>query len=138
MNNIFPKQGEMVKILFTNGYIEEGTVQIWDKDNIVLKNKYKDDYSIIYNPQNILVVKIIAQEKTTNEVFVDTPKPTKHHRTHVDNAMELTELHKARIQMERDLVREKLTTFKPSGIQEVNYDNSGILKSFLLNTTEED
>ena len=142
-----PEKGWYVKIYFKNGYLEEGVVELWDKEIILVND---DALTIIKDADSIFIYKIIFKESKSEDqkdisrddtVYVDKEMtPTEYIRDPVDRAKNLYELRKECREEEQERARKKLTEFEPSHPTGTTYDNFSILRdeSVLRNTSKKD
>lgn len=138
---MYPKTGSFVAVYLRGGLVEQGVVESWGKEGAVLKQKHS--YSLINNLDDIVLVKIFEdkKEEPISNVSVDTElEPREYHREPIDRALDLAELHKLRIQEERERARKSLTEFRPTANLGTTYDNYSILRdeSLLRDSSEED
>ena len=141
---MIPQNGSFVKVCFTNGLVESGTVSVWNDNVIVLETM--DSCIVINNPKDIFIYKIYKDKKEyvppISDVYVDKELvPTEYVRDPDLRAMNIYKLKKELEKEEKIRAREKLTEFRPSGHGiNTNYGNIDILrdKSVLRNTAKED
>lgn len=126
--------GSVIKLICTNGVVEEGTLIEHSEHQLVLKLS-DDSHSIIQNPyQNIVVIRVSKQEIQSSKaadssVYVkEEPKPDKYYKDENLRAMKLAELHKLRAHEERRRAKEKLTAFKIETLPEVKFGFPGFAK----------
>jgi len=112
---LIPIKGTHVKVYLRNGAVEEGFVEEWNKDNVILKSLIDSTITILHKPLDDIFLTKIIESKDKQPVFVDEEiKPKKYIRDSRLRAMHLAELHKIKAEEERKRAREALTTFKLS------------------------
>ncbi len=141
-----PQNSDHVKVIFSNGLIEEGIVLEWTEVRAVLRSTSSDNLLIIQNTtRDVLAVKIYRDESqrgrtnANNRVFVDLPAEQVREKQSDLRALKLADLHKLRMQEERARARELTTTFQPSGLSPVKYGLPGEFRQpVLFDTATED
>lgn len=106
---MIPQINDYVKIIFNTGLVEEGQVVEWS-DSVCLQSPLSGQLLLIPNMNYILAVKLQPNQKT------DSPPQDMQLR-----AKTLAELHQLKIQEERAMVRDKLTTLKNEGVVPTEY-----------------
>lgn len=111
---IGPNNGDKVKVLFSNGMVESGTVVYWSDQKAVLTDGHNK--LIINNTlQNIIAIQVIAPPPKPNEVFVEEKRPEEYFSRENLRALKLAELHKLRAEEERTKARALVRSFESSG-----------------------
>jgi hypothetical protein len=146
-----PEPGQHVKLFFRNGLVEEGRVVSWSDDKSVLKSLASDNLLIIqHTAHDVVAIKVFVYEKLAEQeesaprsVYIDKelelPAPE---RDMTLRALKLAELRKIRAHEERELAREMMTTFKPTGGFSIdsseNYGYPNFLQSSDFDSAKED
>jgi hypothetical protein len=131
----FPVKGDVVKVVFDNGLVEEGVVVQWapepapgeapDVFKAVLKSPSSDSVLLIPNiNRHVVAVKICVEaKKPTLDIVQDVElEPSHYERDESLRAKNLAELYQKKAEEERRKARELLTTKEPSGLQGHAYD----------------
>jgi len=125
-----PKQGDHVKLIFRNGFVEEGIIDFWSAQRAVLRSFSSDNVLIIQNTeQDVLAIKIYRDERQVQspqpsmQVAVDDElKPDRYYRDERLRLMNLAELRRLQSLEERKRAREAVRSFTPDGLSQKAYD----------------
>lgn len=115
---MIPEVGAYVVVYFRNSYCEKGFVKSWSKNIVVLQSQDELEETVFYT-RDIFLYKVFKnkEEKVYSELKPKEALP----KNHNDRLKNLSELHKIRIQEEKERVRRKLTEYKPTGTTQVKY-----------------
>ena len=144
-----PEKNDFVKIFLKNGMQLEGNVAVWGKE-IILSPGDGVNFMVIKKPKQIVMYKIekqnvlkkdFLQNSATSvknqEIYQVDAKISSEEDTHdyesLDKSLELkskslAQLHKIKIEQEKEAVANKLKEHYISGPQKVNYELPGFLK----------
>lgn len=112
-----PQINQKVKIYFRNGIIEEGIVLSWSSKKSAIKSLSSENILVIQNTeQDVFLLKIIIEEFDIKNIY----EPEEEIEINIKEPEELrtkklVELYKKRSLLEKEKVREAMTTFNSNG-----------------------
>lgn len=119
---MMPQAGQQVKIIFRNGTVVEGVVNVWENNTVELKSLDDKSVLIISHPaEDIMMIKVSLEheeppfkmvDKKINDAWKDAVDKTDHRDP--EQIKTLAELRVELNKQEKEIIAKKLREHRPS------------------------